>query len=270
MSLLTAKENSDVTSIDLLSDIRNLIDTSKNRIARSVNAEMTLLYWHIGARIQSDILNFERAEYGEKIFKTLSDALKIEYGSGFSRRNLRYMAQFYNSFPKIEIVQTLSAQLSWSHFIELVAVPNTQAREFYTYMSIQSHWSVRQLHSNIHKMLFERTEVSKQSIDLVQKDIEIHKKEGELPLNFILKDPYILDFLNLPQEYYENDLESAILKEIEKFLLELGTGFSFVARQKRITIDNEHFYIDLLLYNRKIKRLVALELKTGQIGRAHV
>ncbi len=261
---MTFTENKTVGPIDLLTDIRSLIEISKNRIARLVNSEMTILYWHIGARIKSDILKFERAEYGGEVLKTLSKSLRDEYGASFNQRNLWHMIQFYELFPEQEIVKTVSSQLSWSHFIELMKVSDHQAREFYTYMSIQSHWSVRQLHGNIHRMLFERTEISRTSIDNVKKDMAILVEGHQLTTNLVLKDPYILEFLNLPQEHYESDLEAAILQEIEKFMLELGTGFSFVARQKRITIDNEHFYIDLLMYNIKIKRFVVIELKSGR------
>ena len=181
-----------------------------------------------------------------------------------SKLTLVVTIQFYDLYSDFKIVQTVSAQLSWSHFIELLKVKEIGEREFYTHMCIQSHWSVRQLHSQIHRMLFERTEISKKSPAFIEHNMNALMKENQLTADLVLKDPYILDFLNLPQEHYENDLEAAILQEIEKFMLELGTGFTFVARQKRITVDNEHFYVDLAFYNRRIRRMVLLELKIGR------
>ncbi len=171
------------------------------------------------------------------------------------------MLQFYEAFSEEQIVATLSRQLNWSHIIELLPVDECNKRDFYAYMSIQENWSVRQLRSNIDKMLYERTKLSHKSSGQA---ISLLKIDSRLEPDLILKDPYLLDFLELPDEHYESDLENAILQRIEQFILELGTGFSFISRQKRMTIDNEHFHLDLLFFNRKLKRLVAIELKTGK------
>ncbi len=248
-------------NIDLIADIRSLIDQSKHRIARVINAEMTLLYWHIGKRISEEVLKEQRAEYGQQVVGSLALHLSAEYGKGFSRISLVRMIQFYECFSNIEISSALSNQLNWSHIIELLPLKEQKQREFYAYMCIQDGWSVRQLRTNIHKMTYERTMVSR-------KDSEISlfkmKFSQELSPELILKDPYVLDFLELPDEHYESDLENAILRKIEAFILELGTGFSFVARQKRMTIDNEQFYLDLLFFNRRLRKLAAVELKIGK------
>jgi predicted nuclease of restriction endonuclease-like (RecB) superfamily len=254
----------------LIQDLRGLISAAKNRVAIAVNQEMTILYWNVGKRIQEDILKSERAEYGEKIFITISKQLTPDYGQGFSSRNLARMVRFFENFQDFQILTTLSAKLSWSHFVELMSVSDADAREFYAYMCLQNRWSVRQLSSHIRRLLFECTIGNQKSMADIQKGITILKDSAELTPDLILKDPYILDFLNLPREHYESELEEAILREIEKFILELGTGFSFVARQKRMTIDNEHYFLDLLFYNRKIRRLVAVELKTGRFKAEYI
>lgn len=253
----------DIIHPTLLNDIRQLIDSAKARIAVKVNQEMTVLYWSIGRRIQEDILKSERAEYGEQIVATLSRQLIGEYGKGFDRSNILRMIQFYKCFHNFNFLQTLSTKLTWSHFLSLLTVNDQNSIEFYAYMAIEANWSVRELRSNIHKMLFERTKAAGVDSDLKNKLIAL--KEGqELSPDLVLKEPYILDFLQLPDDHTESELENAILQEIERFILELGTGFSFVERQKRITVDDDHYYLDLLFFNRKLKRLVAVELKTGK------
>ncbi len=249
-------------SVQLLSDIRQLILSSKIRVSRTLNSEMTTLYWHIDKRIREDILQNKRAEYGEEVVKTLATELSVEYGKGYSKVGLTRMIQFYDTFSKIEIISTLSKQLTWSHIIELLPLKDKQKQEFYAFMTIEESWSVRQLRSNINRTTFERTlgNQHKRAINLISSE----QQKSYLIPELVLKYPYILDFLGLPDEHYESDLEEAILKELEKFILELGTGFSFVARQKRISIDDDHFYLDLLFYNRKLKRLIAIELKTGK------
>ncbi len=251
----------------LLNDIRHLIVTSKYRISRTINAEMIFLYWHIGKSIRDEIKQKERADYGDKVIKSLAQELSTEYGKGFSTGGLTRMIQFYDSFSTIEIVATLSQQLTWSHIVELLPLKSKEQQEFYAFMVVEENWSVRQLRSNIHRMTFERTIINQK---IASKDLlSLAKPGSQLSPDLVLKDPYILDFLGLPNEHYENDLEEAILREIEKFILELGTGFSFIARQKRISLDEDHYYLDLLFYNRKLKRLVAIELKTGKFKAEH-
>lgn len=254
-----------VTNQALIEDIRVLIETAKSRVAVAVNSQMTILYWNIGKRIKEEVIKSERAEYGKKLIKSLVKNLSAEYGSGFNRTSLLNMIKFYEVFSNQQIVSTVSGQLTWSHIIELLPLKLSEQREFYTYMTIESGWSVRALRHNIHIMTYERTLSSKRS-NTPLKIPPISKEQADefMQPDILLKDPYVLEFLQLPNNFYENDLEKAILREIEKFLLELGTGFSFLARQKRITVDGDHFYIDLLFYNRKLKRMVVLELKKGK------
>lgn len=254
---------SEITNESFLIDIRQLIDAAKARVAVKVNQEITLLYWNIGKRIQEEILRFERAEYGAKVVEMLSKQLIGEYGKGFSFRNISYMVDFYKQFKNFEILQTLSAKLTWSHFVSLLPLEDQNATEFYAYMSIEANWSVRQLRSNIHKMLYERTMASSSQSNLIGKLADLKAGNGISP-ELVLKEPYFLDFLQIPEEHSESELEMAILQEIQKFILELGTGFSFIDRQKRITVDDDNYYLDLLFFNRKLKRLVAVELKNGK------
>lgn len=248
----------------LISDIRHLIDQAKNKIVRVANSEMTILYWHIGKRINEEILNSDRAEYGKEVVKLLAYHLTAAYGKGFTNTALSRMIAFYKSFTDLEIVATLSQQLTWSHIIELLPLEEANRRDFYAYIATQDNLSVRQLRTAINKMTYERSEFFKKPSEESGQILSLLKPSNILSPDLVLKDPYLLEFLNLPEEHYEDDLENAILQQIEQFILELGTGFSFVARQKRMTIDNEHFYLDLLMYNRRLKRLVAIELKTGR------
>ncbi|MBU6951956.1 YhcG family protein [Hahella sp. HN01] len=247
----------------LLSDIRTLIEQSRQQLISTANSALTNLYWHIGQRIHNEILKGERAAYGEQIVSALSRQLQSDYGRGFSSKNLRHMQRFAEAFPDAEIVSTLSRQLSWSHFLEVIYLDNPLQRDFYCQMCSQERWSVRQLRERKNSLLFERTALSKQPKALLEQELEQLRESKQLASAFVLKDPYLLDFLGLNDRYLEKDLEDAILRELEQFLLELGAGFSFVARQKRIQLDNDDFYIDLLFYNRRLKRLVAIDLKLG-------
>ncbi len=247
----------------LLHDIKTLIESTRANIASTVNAGLTLLYWQAGHRINRYVLGEKRAEYGKQVMERLAKELNPVYGRGWSKRNLLSMSLFAQRYPDFEIVQTLSAQLSWSHFVILIGFNDPIQRDFYTELARMENWSVRQLQERIQSMLYERSAISKKPEETVLHDLQILRKEGRPSPELIFKDPYILDFLGLNDRYLEKDLEDAILREMEQFLLELGSGFTFVARQKRIQIDDEDFYIDLLFYNRKLKRLVAIELKLG-------
>lgn len=248
----------------LLADIRELIIEAQKRVARSVNSELVLLYWRIGHRIRKDILKEKRAEYGEQIVPTLSAFLEKEFGRGFGKRNLFRMIRFTEVFPEERIVSTLSAQLTWSHVVEIVGLKDPLPREFYVEMCRLENWDVRTLRKKIGSALYERTALSKKPEELIQKEIQFLREENKLTPDLVFRDPYFLDFLGLKNTYSEKDLEAAILKELEQFILELGVGFTFVERQKRMTIDNEDYYLDLLFYHRKLKRLVAIELKLGK------
>jgi predicted nuclease of restriction endonuclease-like (RecB) superfamily len=247
----------------LLNEIRSLIEDARRQTAAAVNVGLTALYWQIGNRILREILGNERATYGEQIVATLSRQLVSEFGRGFADKNLRRMMQFAEAFPDGEIVATLSRQLSWSHLKELLPLGRPHQREFYAEMCRIEGWSVRTLRERIDSMLYERTAISKQPDELVKQELAVLRNSGDMTPSLLLKDPYILDFLGLSDRFMERDLEEAILRELETFLLDLGSGFSFVARQKRIQLDGDDFYIDLLFYNRKLKRLVVVELKQG-------
>lgn len=250
-------------SNDLVNDLRRLIESARQQAVVSVNAALTVLYWRMGERIQREILGGQRASYGEAVLKGLGQQLSTNYGRGFSEKNLHHMVRFAEAFPDEAIVSTLSRQLSWSHFLELVYLKESTQRNFYTNMCAQEGWSVRRLRDRKGSLLFERTAISRQPEALLTTELAALRQSGDVSASLLLKDPYVLDFLNLNDRYLEKDLEDAILREIEQFLLELGVGFTFVARQKRMQIDNEDFYIDLLFFNRKLKRLVAVELKIG-------
>jgi predicted nuclease of restriction endonuclease-like (RecB) superfamily len=252
----------------LLGDIRRLIETGRAELATTVNSALTLLYWRIGQRIRTEVLKGERADYGERIVSTLAAQLEADYGRGFSAKNLRHMLRFAEAYPDREIVSTLSRQLAWSHFLQLIYLKDPLKRDFYAQMCGQERWSVRRLRERMDTLLFERTALSRQSGELLAAELESLRQTGDLSPALVLKDPYVLDFLGLQDRYLEKDLEDAILRELELFLLELGAGFTFVARQKRIQIDDEDFYIDLLFYNRRLKRLVAIDLKLGDFKAA--
>jgi len=247
----------------LFQEIRQLIDTAKQRAAVAINAEITMLYWQVGKCIQTEILQGQRAEYGKQIIIALSQQLTQIYGKGWGARQLRHCLHFAEIFPEREIVNTLCSQLSWSHLRILAGVDDPIKREFYIEITKLERWSVRQLQERLNSMLFERTAISRKPDETIRHDLEQLRQNQQVSPDLLLKDPYILDFLDLSDRYLEKDLEDAILRDIEQFLLELGAGFTFIARQKRIQIDDDDFYIDLLFYNRKLKRLVAIDLKLG-------
>lgn len=248
----------------LLGDIRQLIESSRANLAATVNSALTLLYWHIGQRIRSEVLQGERATYGGKVVAALARQLEADYGRGFAEKNLRRMVQFAEQYPDEKIVVSLVRHLSWTHVLVLLPLKEPLARDFYAQMCGLERWSVRTLRERVDSMLFERTALSRQPAELIATELAALRQTGTITPAWVLKDPYVLDFLGLQDRYLEKDLEDAILRELENFLLELGAGFTFVARQKRIQLDSDDFYIDLLLYNRRLKRLVAIELKLGE------
>jgi len=252
----------------LLGDLRTLIESARVRVAVGVNAEMVLLYWDIGERIKREILKQERAAYGERVVNGISDQLTLHYGPGFTRANLFHMIHFAEAFPDRKIVYTLCRQLSWSHFRNIIYIDDPLAREFYTEMSRLERWSVRTLQARIQGMLFERTALSKKPEELARKDLAALREEDKMTPDLVFRSPYFLDFLGLSDTFSEKDLENSILRDLERFILELGTDFSFVGRQKRITVDGEDYYIDLLFYHRKLHRLVAIDLKLGKFKAA--
>jgi len=252
----------------LLTDVRELIVQAREGLARAVDAGLTTLYWHVGQRIRQDILKEKRAGYGEQIVSALSAQLEQEFGRGFGEKNLRRMIQFAEAYPDREIVVSLLRQLGWTHFLRLIPIEDPLKRDFYAQMCRVENWSTRTLQQKIQSMLFERTALSRKPDKLVRQEIKQLREEDKVTPDLVFRDPYILDFLGLKDAYAEKDLETAILREMESFILELGVGFCFVARQQRMQIDDRDYYLDLLFYHRKLRRLIAIDLKIGQFEAA--
>ena len=260
---------SDIVQNDtLFDDIKDLIEQTKKNVAVQVNSALTLLYWNIGKIINDNILENKRADYGKEIVHLLSAQLIQEFGRGYAKRNLLNMVRFAKIYDDKNIVHSLSAQLRWTHIKALIYIEDDLKRNFYEEIIQIDNWNTRELLKQIDSQLYERTSLSKKPDEVIKHELD-KLKNGEITPNIVLKDPYILDFLELNDRYLEKDLEDAILREIEKFIMELGVGFSFIARQKIIQIDDEDFKIDLLFYNRKLKRLVAVELKIGKFKASH-
>ena len=246
----------------VIPDIKAIIAASKDKAIRAVDNERTLMYWYIGQRIfEEEQDGKDRADYGTYLIKFLSQQLQPEYGSGFSVRQLERYRQFYRMFP---IASALRTQLSWTQYKFLLAIENQYKREFYVAESVKNNWTSRQLERQINSSLYERLLISndKESVLAVAKNEKLPSDAKE-----IIKDPMYLEFLGLKREaaYYERDLESAIITHLQDFLLELGNGFSFVARQKRIHIDGDEFFTDLVFYNRILQCFVIIEIKTDKL-----
>jgi predicted nuclease of restriction endonuclease-like (RecB) superfamily len=245
----------------LLADIRQLIILTRERVAQTVNAGLATLYWQIGHRIRKDILQEKRAEYGAQIVSALGRQLEVEFGRGFAEKNLRRMLQFAEVFPDQKIVVSLIRQLSWTHFLRLIPIDDPLKRDFYAEMCRIENWSTRTLEKKIGGMLFERTALSRKPAKLAELELKQLREEDKLTPDLVFRDPYFLDFLGLKDRYIEKDIEDAIMREMEQFILELGVGFTFVARQKRISVDHDDYYLDLLFFHRGLRRLVAIDLK---------
>jgi len=247
----------------LLMDVRALILSARDAVAQSVNSALVLLYWKIGSRVRKGILNEKRAGYGEQILHALSAKLAAEFGRGFTERNLFNMVKFAEAFPDPQIMHALSAKLSWTHLRRIIYLDDPLKRDFYAEMCRIERWSTRTLDRKIQSMLFERTVLSKKPAKLAALELKKLREEDKLTPDLVFRAPSLLDFLGLKDTFAEKDVEAAILREMEAFILELGVGFCFVARQKRMQIDGRDYYLDLLFYHRKLKRLVAVDLKIG-------
>ncbi len=245
----------------LFKDVSALIESARQQVAAAVNASLVLRNWHIGQRVRRDILGLERAEYGKRIVSTLSRQLTLRCGPGYSRANLFHMIHMVEMFPDSEIVSTLSRQLGWSHFLEILYLNDPLQRDFYAELCRVEQWSVRTLRHKIRGMLFERTGLSKRPADVAKGELMKLRESDKLTPDLVFRDPYFLDFLDLRGAYSEKDLEGAILRELERFLVELGTDFTFVARQKRMRLGNKDYHLDLLFFHRRLRALVAIELK---------
>jgi predicted nuclease of restriction endonuclease-like (RecB) superfamily len=259
----TSKAGHEILARTLLDDVRTLIRQTREGVAQAVNSALVLLYWQVGQRIHTEILQSKRATYGEEIVSTLSAQLVADFGNGFHARNLFRMIRFAEVFPDRAIVSTLSKQLGWSHFVEIIPLADPLQRDFYAEMCRVERWSVRTLRAKIQSMLFERTALSRKPAQLASQELA-----ALLTPDLVFRDPYLLNFLGLTDTYSERDLETAILRELQHFILELGAGFAFIDRQKHIVIDGADFHIDLLFYHRRLWRLVAIDLKIGKFEAA--
>ena len=249
----------------LVIDVKNIIDNARTKVAAVVNTGINMSYWQIGERINREVLGNKRAEYGKRIVSTVATQLQEEYGgTEYSERNLRRMMQFANLFPDPQIVAPLATQLTWSHIVEVLPIKESIKREFYLTMAIEEKWSKRILRDKIDDLLFERTAISNKPIEIIREELAIIRNDKQISPDVVFKSPYFLEFTGLKEGYTEENLENTLINHIEKFLLELGNGFTFVARQKRMIIDGEDFHLDLLFFHRKLHRLIAVELKLGR------
>lgn len=254
---------------NLIIEIRTLIELSRKQVAATVNSAITLLYWQIGKRINEEILLHSRADYGKQIVQSLSAQLVTEYGKGWGEKHLRHCLRIAETFEDKEILYALSRELSWTHLRSIIYIDDPLKRSFYLEMCRLERWSTRVLQERINSMLYERTAISKKPELTIQNELELLKNSQLISPDLVFKDPYFLEFLGLNDAYSEKDLENAILIELQKFIIELGSDFAFLARQKRISIDNEDYYLDLLFYHRRLQCLIAIELKLGKFEAAH-
>lgn len=252
---------------NLIQKIGDSYNSAKSKIVTAINSQMLTAYWEIGKHI----VDFEqggkqKAEYGKALLVNLSKDLSLKYGRGFSRSNLNYMRLLYSKYPKCE---TLSHKLSWSHYYELLKVEDDLARAFYERQAISDNWTIRELKRQKKSGLFHRLAVGKNKEEILKlsKEGQVFKSEDDLSRN-----PYVFEFLNIPENYRynENELEKAIIDNVQQFLLELGKGFAFIGRQQRITLNNRHYYVDLVFYHIKLKCYVLIDLKIGQVEHEHI
>jgi predicted nuclease of restriction endonuclease-like (RecB) superfamily len=254
----------DKLDVKVYQNIRNTVLAARIKIHSTINFSMVEAYWEIGRQIIEAQGQNQRAEYGKHLLKFLAEQLSNEFGKGFEESNLRKMRQFYTAFSNRD---TLCPELSWSHYRLLMRIENNERRSFYLKESVESGWSVRQLERQINSFFYERLLATQAE---TKNDVrnEVMTLEPVTDPSYILKDPYILEFLELKENkaYYEKDLEQELLDNLQEFLLELGKGFSFVARQKRVTIDGDHYFVDLVFYNYILKCFVLIDLKTGKLS----
>ena len=242
-------------------DIREIIESARTRIYRNMQNEMVLAYWHIGKMIVEKQGGADRAKYGDGLIKELSIKMTTDFGSGYDISNLKRMRQFYLRFKKGD---TLCHQLSWSHYRLLISIDDENARDFYLKETINGCWSVRQLAREIHTFSYQRYLASGGNHDVVD---DTAKREKPYNPQEIVKEPYLLPFVGIEpnSSFYETELEQALIDHLQEFMLELGNGFAFVARQKRFDMDGRHFYVDLVFYNYKAKCFVLIDLKKGEL-----
>ena len=256
---------SQVATQSLMQDLRQIIEQARGHVAATANYVLSIVYWHIGERINREVLGNQRAEYGKQIVASVARQLREEYGSkGFDEKNIRRMMKFAQEFPDEQIVASLMRQLSWTHFLQVLSLKDNLQREFYLTLAASEKWSVRQLRKEIEGMLFERTAIASKPDELIKKELSTLREDNVMSPDLVFKSPYFLEFTGLKGMYSEKSLEDSLVAHLEQFIVELGNGFSFVARQKRMIIDGEDFYLDLLFFHRRLHRLIAIDLKLGR------
>ncbi|MCW5590089.1 MAG: DUF1016 family protein [Legionellales bacterium] len=257
-------DNSLINETQLTADINHLIETAKYQLRKQANTTIVMLYWTIGKRINEEVLKFERGEYGQQIINILSKNLQMRHGQGYGARNLRRMVQFAKCYPDSAIVSSLMTKLGWTHFVYLITIDDPLKRDFYAEMCRIEGWKTRELIKKIESMYYERIALSKKPEDVISTEISKLRHANELTPDHVIQDPLILEFFEGRTFKYENTFEQAILDDIENFLMRMGNGFAFLERQKTIEIDGEFYRIDLLMFHRRLRRLVVLELKMGK------
>lgn len=248
----------------LFRDLRELVSSARRRVATTVNAESVMLYWSVGMRIKIDILKNKRAAYGEEIVKKASNFLTAEFGGGWGFQTVRHCVRAAYTFSKKDIVYALRTQLMWTHLRSLMAISDDLKRQFYLEMCAHEHWSTREMDEKIDGLLYERTAISRKPERLIKKELEKAHVDGELTPDLVFRSSYFLTLSGLRDEYTETDLEDAVLREIEANLQELGHDFAFMGRQRRITIDQTDYKMDLLFYHRSLRRIIVVDLKLGK------
>ncbi|MBR1514624.1 MAG: DUF1016 family protein [Bacteroidales bacterium] len=248
----------------LFTDVCNIIDNTRTRIATYLNSEVCMTNWHVGCRIKEEVLLNKRAEYGKQVLLNLSARLTDRYGKGWSVYTLQHCVRAAYTFSEEEILYAVRTQFTWTHLRSLMSIKDPLARRFYMDMCQIEHWDTRTLDKQIENQLYERTAISRRPEDVIKQQLQQVEETQSLVPDLVFRSSYFLDILGLPDVFSEKDLENAILSQIQQFINELGTDFAFLARQKRITVDATDYYIDLLFYHRGLRRLVAIDLKLGK------
>lgn len=253
----------------LYDDVCHIIDGARNRIATYLNTEVCMTNWYVGKRIKEDVLYNQRAEYGKQVLKNLSARLTEKYGSGWGYDKLQHCVRAAYTFSEEEIMYATRTQLNWTHLRTLMSVKDPLERQFYAHMCSMERWDTRTLDEKIDRQLYQRTAISRKPEELIKKELDEAKQSSNLLPDMVFRSSYFLDMLGLPDIFTEKDLESAIITQVEDFIRELGSDFTFVARQKRISVDATDYYLDLLFFHRELRRLVAIDLKLGKFRPEH-
>ena len=256
-------------STALFNDVCLIIDEARRHVATYVNVEAVMLKWHVGKRIKEDVLFNQRAEYGKEILKTISEKLTEKYGAGWGVKSLQHCLRAAYTFSEDEIAYALRIQLSWTHLRSLMFMEDTLERQFYMEMCRIEHWDTRTLDEKIDSQLYQRTAISQRPEEVIKRELDELRNADMLNPDIVFRSTYFLDMLGLPDVFSEKDLENSILNQLLEFIKELGSDFTFVDRQKRITVDSEDYFIDLLFFHRGLRRLVAIDLKLGKFKPAY-